>query len=332
MRNIIIDYTPDLDICKPMIIRNMPIDVYHKSKGISNSGLKTLIDCPAKYYYKYLSGEYEAKEKPHFKIGKACHCYILEGKETFFETYWHNPYANFDKAGLQAVLEKIGIKADKKFTKPDLMELLLSEKGVEKKEIELNSNELNQVISIGKSIFNNKYAKNAFSQKGESELSIFWQGKNGEWLKCRPDFLPYECKLVPDYKTCASVNPQTFYNDFLKYGYHIQAALYREGIKAVTGIDVESFFFICQEKEAPFITQVYLPDMHLIDFGEKAFKQGVEKFKECKEKGVWETYSDKIVELSLQIKPEDEPTNFNKEKGICFAPAWIDRALASYEV
>ena len=65
----IIDYKEGMKIEKNCSIRGMPNDIYHKKPALSNAGLKTLLDCPAKYYYKYLSGEYGPKEKPHFKIG-----------------------------------------------------------------------------------------------------------------------------------------------------------------------------------------------------------------------------------------------------------------------
>jgi len=45
-----IDYKEDMEISEPCIIRGMPNEIYHKTPGLSNSGLKTLIDCPAKYY------------------------------------------------------------------------------------------------------------------------------------------------------------------------------------------------------------------------------------------------------------------------------------------
>ena len=98
-----------MTITEPCIVRGMPIDVYHKYPALSNSGLKILLDCPAKYYYKYLSGEYEAKEAPHFKIGKACHSYVLEGADEFSKTYWHNPYSDLKKDELvKLLIDKYG--------------------------------------------------------------------------------------------------------------------------------------------------------------------------------------------------------------------------------
>lgn len=369
IKDLIIEYKENMEITEPCIIRGMPSDVYHSTIGLSTSGLKMLLDCPAKYYYKYLSGEYEPKEKPCFKIGKACHTYILEGAEVFEATYWHNPYKNMLKADILNLLRercKLLFSSDLKFmplngrsklfnykrlmryiTKmfnkygknksikdynvSDLMPILFILDGLDTRGIELDSNELNQVIGVGRAINNNKFAKNAFSQKGESELSIFWVDKEtGLWLKCRPDFLPYDCKDIPDYKTCTSANPNTFYGDFIKFGYHVQAAQYRTGVKAVTGIGVESFFFVAQEKEAPFITQVYLPDMDIVNYGDKAVRKAINLYQECIEKGFWDTYSDHIIEMSLMPKPDDLIGNFDVDNAIAYAPRWVDSELLKY--
>lgn len=334
MKKLIVDYKNNMEINENMVIRGMPIEAYHKHPALSNSGIKTLLDCPARYYWKYLSGEYVQKEKPYFKIGKAAHCYILEGKETFLEKYWYNPYSQYKKEKLIEILqEKFSYDSSiKKYLVSDLIELLIDAEGIERKEIELSSSEFNQVVAIGSSINKNKYAKNAFSQSGEAELSFFWKDSSGIWLKCRPDFLPYDCLLVPDYKTAESVNPHTFYHSFIKYGYHLQAAFYRTGIKEVTGIDVESFFFIAQEKEPPFISQIYLPEITLINFGENAIKNGIKKYLECKENDIWETYSSNIIEMTIQTKPEDEISYFDKKRGILYAPYYLDNELLKYDV
>lgn len=335
IKDTIVDYKEGMQIAEPCIVRGIPIDVYHKMPALSNSGLKILLDCPAKYYYKYLSGEYEQKEKPSFKIGKACHCYILEGKEAFEKTYWHNPYSELNKTEIVKLLqEKYGYDCTiSKYPSTDLTQILLDNEGIEPKQIHLNKNELNQVVGVAKSIKANKHACAAFSQKGESELSLFWKDEeSGLWLKCRPDFLPYDCKFVPDYKTCSSVNPETFYKDFLNYGYHIQAAMYKTGIKEVTNIDVESFFFVAQEKEPPYITQVYVPDMGLINHGNKAVRNALQVYSNCLETGVWGAYSDKVIEMTIQDKPDEISGTFDSELGLCYAPRFIDSILQKYEV
>lgn len=331
----ICNYKEGMEIKEPCIIRGMPSEIYHKMPALSNSGLKTLINCPAKYYYKYLSGEYEPKEKPYYKIGKAAHKYILEGKEEFEKEYWHNPYSEMKKDELIELLKTFGYDDSiKKMLVADLMELVLKEANIEPKAIHLTASELNQVVCMARAIKSDTKANNALSKKGESELSIFWQDeKTGVWLKCRPDYLPYECKQVPDYKTTESADPNTFFNSFIKYGYHVQAAMYRMGIKAVTGIDVENFFFIVQEKEAPFVTQIFNPDVnHLITWGEKAVYSGIEKYLECKERGIWAGYSERIIELRIEPPPEDIIGTYDKDNGIIYAPRYIDKELLKYEV
>ena len=199
----IIDYQEGIKIKEPCIIRGMPSEVYHKTPALSNSGLKTLINCPAKYYYKYLSGEYEAKEKPYFKIGKAAHKYILEGREAFEKEYWHNPYSELKKEDLIKILKDFDYDDSiKKMLVTDLMKLVLEKAGIEPKENHLTASELNQIICMARAINADKKAHNALSQKGEAELSIFWQDdKTGVWLKCRPDYLPYDCKNIPDQRS-----------------------------------------------------------------------------------------------------------------------------------
>ena len=329
------DWTPETKIKAGQAYRGMPSELYHQHPALSNSGLKTLLDCPARYYYKYLSGECELKETPAQKIGKASHCYILEGEKAFTQRYWHNPYSGFLKDETIAFLCVKGFKAEelKKQKTTELKALLLKTMGIEPKEIELNKNELNQVISLARAINKNPQAKGAFSQKGESEVSLFWNDpETGVMLKCRPDWLPYDCLDIPDYKTTSSVNPAVFAKDFVKYGYHIQSAFYRMGIKEVFGIDVQNFFFVAQEKEPPCITQCFNPDMGFVEFGEKAIRLGIEVFLDCKERGIWETDSDEVIEMSLGNKPDDLAGYFDKKNAIVYLPYWIDSEFEKYEV
>ena len=213
------------------------------------------------------------------------------------------------------------------------MDMLLTSEGIEQKAIHLNKNELNQVIGTARAIKNDKKAYNAFHQKGESEVSLFWiDEETGLMLKCRPDYLPSNHLLVPDYKTCQSVNPEVFYGDFIKYGYHIEAAMYMDGILAVFGDEVETFFFVAQEKEPPYITQVYVPDSGIINYGHKAVRLGLEKFIECQQKGFWGSYSEDVIEMTLAPKPDDLLNNYDRENSLCYAPYWVDKELLKYEV
>lgn len=330
----ILDYKEGLEITEPCIVRNVPIDIYHKMPALSNSGLKTLLNCPAKYYYKYLSGEHEIKEKPAQKIGKAAHCYILEGREKFEQIYWVNPYSNYNKdEKVKLLIEGFGYDITVKNNPVSVInEFLLESTGIEPKEILLSNSELNQIVAMARTIRNDKKANKALSQEGESELSLFWQDEDtGVWLKCRPDFMPYDCINFFDYKTSDTADPRKFLSSFINYGYHIQAAMYEMGIKAVTGCNIENFYFIVQEKEAPYITQLFNPEKTYMLYGQKAVHNGIQKYLECKEKGIWESYSDKVIELRIEPPPDDLNGFWDKENAICYAPYWIDREFERYE-
>jgi hypothetical protein len=108
--------------------------------------------------------------------------------------------------------------------------------------------------------------------------------------------------------------------------------MYQEGIRNVFGDEVESFFFVGQEKEPPYISQVFLLDPSYTLYGEKAMRLGIRKYIECMGKGIWETYSNRVIFLSIAPKPEDLSTYYDRENSICYAPSYLDNLLAKYEV
>lgn len=329
----IIDYKENMKIKKNCIVRGMPNEVYHKMPALSNSGLKTLLDCPAKYYYKYLSGEYEFKEKPYFKIGKAVHCYLLEGREAFERIYWLNPYKDLIKEEKLKILDARGLKIDKKTLTSELDKILLDLDKIERKQIELNNSEMNQIVCMVRAAKNDLKTNAALSQLGEPELSVFWYDEEFDiWFKCRPDFLPYNPINIPDYKTAESVRPEIFYKKFIEFGYFIQGAMYKRGIKAVLDIDVQNFYFIAQEKEPPYVTQIFNPADAFFLWGDKAISNAVSVYKKCKETGIWGGYTDKIVELTTDPMPDYLENHYDSANGIVYAPLWIDKMFEKYDV
>ena len=61
------------------IISGMNILEYHSHDGLSNSGLKHLLDCPARYYTEYLDpNKPKVEKKPEYALGSAVHSLVLE--------------------------------------------------------------------------------------------------------------------------------------------------------------------------------------------------------------------------------------------------------------
>lgn len=326
----IIDWKKDVKIDKDCIIRGMPSEVYHRKMGLSTSGIKKLLECPYKYYSEYILGKKEEKSTPALEFGKAAHKYILEGEKEFKKEYYCGIFEKYKKNELIEKLKELGYEKEeiKSLKIEELKEYLYERAGIDRSKEEIKPDDLNKILEMKAEIDKNPLASGAFRQEGESELSIFWKDqKSGMWLKCRPDYLPYDCLNIPDYKTAESVEPVKFYNNFIDFGYHIQSSMYAQGIKAVSGIEVNNFFFVAQEKKSPYIAQIFCPDDYLVRHGEKAIRTAIEKYKECENKNKWDTYSDHIIQLSVEPKPEDCASRWDRDSAICYAPNWIDSLL-----
>ena len=127
---------------------------------------------------------------------------------------------------------------------------------------------------------------------GRHEVPITWTDEEtGVKCKARLDCLTeIDGQLyVVDYKTTTSAHLGSFSNSAFKYGYHFQAAMYLDGVKAVTGRDAK-FFFIAQEKDEPYAVCVYAADDEFIHSGEDKFRELIGIYRECEASGNWYGY------------------------------------------
>ena len=79
-----------------------------------------------------------------------------------------------------------------------------------------------------------------------------------------------------------------------------------------------------------FITQVYLPEMNIVDYGVKAVRKALEIYQESQEKEIWRTYSEGIITISLEMKPDDLAGNYDENENVVYLPRWADGQLAKY--
>lgn len=105
--------------------------------------------------------------------------------------------------------------------------------------------------------------------------------------------------ILTDYKTAASVEPWAFAGAVAKYGYHMQAAWYLDLARDL-GHPAEAFAFICQEKTAPYLVEVYDLDADAIARGRELNRRALERFRDCRESGIWPGYTGRpFTTLSL---------------------------------
>lgn len=248
---------------------------YHSSPGISRSGIMLLKRSPKHFWHKYINPLREPEKSTAAKtFGNAVHTAILE------------PHLFFDQYCIIPKLDKRTTKGKEKFatfSAANIGKIILTEE--EYSEIQKISHSINKTEIPQQLVEGAKYEK-----------SIYWTDKEtGILCKSRPDI--WHTNMIVDLKTTADASFHAFQRDLYSYGYHIQAAMIREGIREIMGKDMSNFIFLAIEKEEPFVPAIYQLDESALDRGRDALKCHLQTYKECLEKNEWPGYP--IERISL---------------------------------
>ena len=273
------------------IEKNLDIEDYHASEGISNSGIGLMLDCPARYYFEYVykyereisilpngvkieEDEEEIKAKEWAVTGQAVHTLSLEPDD-------------FDSRFL--VMPKL----DRRRTEDKLIynKLLLSGKTL------LKPKQAQIAWMMAESMLRNSKFKKILQKGGNIEHSLFWQNPDGIILRSRPDF--YNDFMIVDVKTTVSVDPHRFATSIAEYGYHRQAALALDLLSALTGREYKYFAIIAVEKKWPYLSEFFQLDQNSIDIGRHEYLKGLQDYKVCKERDLWPSYTSGLHEIEL---------------------------------
>lgn len=139
---------------------------------------------------------------------------------------------------------------------------------------------------------------------GTPEQTIVWQDEiSGVWCRCRVDWLrqsrPGRRLIVPDFKTCATADPNELRPTFARLGYHQSAAHYLDGIRAI-GYDPDPvFLFVCQEREPPYLVTVVELDATALRIGAARNAWARSIYADCTTRDHWPPYVEGVEQLSL---------------------------------
>lgn len=265
-------------------VYDIPLDAYHAdpcpTPSLSASGAKIILDeCPAKFRHQNLrlNPAAEREETKALSVGQAAHTWILQG-ERFAEMIAVMPA----DLTLQSAAGK-AFAADAKEAGKTL----------------IRAKEFEQIQAMREAVLRCEWAQLAFS-RGAPERSLFAvDAETGVWLRCRPDFLPDAMRFIPDFKTARSCAPADFERAVIDYGYHIQAAHYLAVIEAATGERPESFFFIVQEKEPPYLVSVCTLDDDALHWGRQLARRAIRTFADCLSRDRWPGYDRNVSMIGL---------------------------------
>jgi hypothetical protein len=131
----------------------------------------------------------------------------------------------------------------------------------------------------------------------EFEAPFFWVEDEVQ-CKGKLDIYNAEAYYIADYKTCIDASPEKFRYKVLDMGYLLQLAHYQAAVKQSTGRDAyPGAMVIAQEKESPYVVQVYSINQALIDEAHEHRRRLLALYKECSASGVWHGYSKEVIEL-----------------------------------
>lgn len=273
---------------------------YHRNANLlpgpslSATGAKTLISRSPFHFWadSPLNPDRPAPDdKAHFRVGRAAHDLLLLPER--FKTHYH-------------VLPE-GYIAPSKRTKNFTDAQLEHQEAIAAGKTVLRFADHEVVMGVAEAIGAHKVAMLAMTN-GQPEMTLAWQDEEtGIWCRCRPDHLPNTVmsgaaiRAVTDLKFMAPDNasPQGFSRAIARFGYHMGAAHYGDGIKAIYGSRPTHWIHLVIEKEYPFSVSIYtLPEADL-ERGRHQMKMARRKFADCLAADHWPSYADEPTEVGL---------------------------------
>ena len=228
---------------------------YHSYEGISKSGLDKIARSPAHYRYS------EQRESTRaMVIGTAIHAAILEPER-------------FD---LEYVITECKARTESAYKKA---------KAVHGDELTLTAQEGKKVSNMREAVENNFEAMQFLRAPGKAEASaICIDPETGITIRARFDWIT-DSGVAVDVKKTQDL--RKFGRSVFDYRYHVQEAMYSYVYKLVTGDDLQAFYFLAVEEEAPHSNQMFLLDDLAREMGEFYFRRDLRTYARCKDSGIW---------------------------------------------
>jgi hypothetical protein len=285
-------------ITAPGAYSGIPNRDYHRNPhllpdfSLSASGAKTILSRSLYHFWAdspMNPNRPEDSDKPHFVEGRAAHDLLLLPDQ--WASLYHVTPAGFSRSATRRWAEEIEVV----------------EHAERRGKSILSHSQHQKVLAMADAIGLQSVARNALSN-GEAEVTIVWQDKEtGVWLRCRPDWLPHpviqgaDVRVVTDLKFMAPeyCSPAGFSSAIDRFGYHLAAAFYFEGIKHAYGKEPTHWLHLVVEKEFPYSVSLYPLPAADIERGKHQMRMAVTRFAEALSADKWPSYADEPTEVGL---------------------------------
>lgn len=259
------------DLSIPGIHYGLSNAEYHRSPGISNSGLGLINESPANFIWNRDAPVDEEKTKA-LDMGTALHCILLEPdefKDRFIIAPEFNRRTTAGKAEEQAFLSESS----------DLGKTIMT------------TEEGRKLNLMRESALAHPDARWLLEADGHAEASIYWNdSETGELCRIRPDRILTHRPIVIDVKKVDGMD--RFRNQVFEFGYHRQDAMYCDGYKQHFGEDPLFLFLIVSSTVncGRYPVRVRPLDDEAKDLGRALYRKNLNEYHRCRTESDWHDF------------------------------------------
>jgi hypothetical protein len=242
------------------LIENLPFEDYLAHPALSASGMKRLLDMPARF-------KVERPDTASMSLGRLIHAIAFDQPHTFTVKDWD------------------GRTKDGKARAAEVAELGL--------EI-CSEDDWAVAHGIAEALRANALARSVLYSAGtRHELSAFWKDpETGVELKCRFDAVSPSW-VIGDLKSTTYAKPDAFAKSAATYGYYTAAAQYRAAAMKFDAGDPQ-FYLVAAEKNPPHFISVNGINEFDLELGERLRRKAIRLYADCLERDEWPDYSGQI--------------------------------------
>lgn len=288
---------------------------YHEHEFISGTGLVRIFnECPADYRFA------EEKSSPALHFGIASHSAVLEPEKFDAEfargiTKEDYPGILASDASIKSWLKERGVKGYSSKKKEELIDMvsMTNEPVLIWHEVETGFLSDNEGKTIVKQDDYDKIMQMRRVMFADPDMVDLLEGAHMETsiiceleieiggetfeigVKIRPDVITKRFE-VPDYKTCANMNPEKFGRDAHDRGYWLKQAFIHDVLQAAYG-QTPRMGLIAQGKKSPYIHQLYWMTEQQLQVGREQYQYALHTYHTCKETDIWPAYFNGPAEL-----------------------------------
>lgn len=267
---------------------NISNEYYHSIKdAVGSSQLKKILESPLEYKYSLTAPR---EDKSYFDLGQAMHSVILEQKTDRFIC---GPL--------------VSSKATKEWKDAKAA-------AAEQGKILLDIEQYESVMRGFDVFCQHPMAHKLVSYCQKIEQSGFYKDeKSGLWCKFRPDGYcanDVDGDFIFDYKTAKAIDQRSIDNAIAAFGYHISAAHYIEGVKALTGREIKHYYLCFQKSHGSMDRVVKVLDEESIITGKALRDKALLMIADCQDKNYWPGLSEQIEGCGIAQWAHDKAGEF----------------------